>query len=98
MSSRYAPAVVLTLNETVWPLLTLMSVAKPWMLGSPAPPTSHSLAGLPGLEFSHTIGFTTGGSHGPAALVGRVAAIASSKPAKANASQTRGRRPEDRVA
>src|SRR4029453_14299485 len=34
-----------------------MSVAKPWMLGSPAPFTSHSLAGLPGSRFSATIRF-----------------------------------------
>ena len=32
--------------------------------------TSHSLGGLPGLEFSQTIGFVTGGSHGPAAAAG----------------------------
>src|SRR5436190_4896803 len=32
-----------------------MSVAKPWMEESPAPTMSHSLAGLPGLQFSATI-------------------------------------------
>src|SRR5581483_1501476 len=37
------------------------------MLGSPAPLMSHSLGGLPGFEFSHTMGLVTGGSHGPAA-------------------------------
>ena len=47
-----------------------MSVAKPWMLGSPEPLTSHSLAGLPGFEFSQTISFSIGTSHG-AAWAGR---------------------------
>src|SRR5688572_25279007 len=44
-----------------------MSVVKPWMFGSPAPETSHSLAGLPGFEFSQTISLATGASQGPAA-------------------------------
>ena len=48
---------MLTLNETVVPRFTLMSVAKPWMLGSPLPEMSHSLAGLPARQFSATIGF-----------------------------------------
>ena len=48
-------ASVLTLNWTVAPWSTLMSAAKPWMLASPAPATSHSLAGLPALQFSATI-------------------------------------------
>ena len=43
-----------------------MSVANPWMEALPEPTTSHWLAGLPGLEFSHTIGLT-GGSQGPIA-------------------------------
>lgn len=37
------------------------------MLSSPGPVMSHSEAGLPGLEFSQTTGFTTG-SHGPTAV------------------------------
>src|SRR5438046_1137526 len=67
MSRRYAVEGVTTLKWTVWPLFTLMSVANPWMLGSPAPLTSHSLAGLPGLEFSHAIGFVMGGPQAPCA-------------------------------
>src|SRR5215475_10570516 len=34
-----------------------MSVANPWMFGSPAPLTSHWLAGLPGMAFSAAISF-----------------------------------------
>src|ERR1700719_2989125 len=37
-----------------------MSEAKPWMVGSPAPLTSHSVDGLPGLEFSQTIALGVG--------------------------------------
>src|SRR5262245_14215699 len=33
-----------------------MSVAKPWMLASPAPSMSHSSGGFPGSAFSSTIG------------------------------------------
>ena len=44
-----------------------MSVAKPWIVLLPAPLTSHSLAGLPGLVFSHATGFVIGASHGAAA-------------------------------
>ena len=43
---------MLTLNETVSPRFTLMSVAKPWRLASPAPLMSHSPGGLPGRQFS----------------------------------------------
>jgi len=53
----YAAAGVLILKLTVVPTLTLMSVAKPWMLGSPAPETSHTLGSVPGSWFSHTIAF-----------------------------------------
>src|SRR5438477_271382 len=43
MSMRYVARVVsLTLKETVWPWLTLTSVANPWMLASPAPGPSHT--------------------------------------------------------
>src|SRR5215831_5720146 len=40
-------------------MLTLISVANPWMFGSPAsaPERSHSVAGFPGRAFSQTIGF-----------------------------------------
>ena len=43
-----------------------MSVAKPWMLESPAPEMSHSLAGFPVRQFSATIGLA-GAAHGPPA-------------------------------
>jgi len=52
----YVAAVVSILKSMLCPRLTLMSVANPWMLGSPAPSTSHSLAGLPGRQFSATTG------------------------------------------
>src|SRR5882672_3629287 len=51
------------LNEIVWPRSTLMSVANPWMLGSPQLLMSHSVAGLPGLQFSAMILFA-GAAHG----------------------------------
>src|SRR5262249_29984046 len=47
------------LNLIVPPWLTLMLVANPWMLGSPAPLMSHWLEGLPGSAFSATISFGT---------------------------------------
>ena len=47
--------VLFTLNETVSPWSTLMSVAKPCSAGSPAPVMSHSLEGLPGRQFSASI-------------------------------------------
>ena len=57
-----------------------MSVAKPWMLAEPAPLTSHSLGGLPGFEFSQTIGFAIGGSQGAACAVAGAAAKAAASP------------------
>src|ERR1700738_3812220 len=45
----------------------LMSVANPWMDGSPAPPTSQDVGGSPGCAFSHAIGLVTGGPQGPPA-------------------------------
>ena len=56
-----------TLKWTVWPWLTLMSVAKPWMVASPDPLMSHSVAGFPALVFSQAIGLVIGASHGAAA-------------------------------
>src|SRR5215468_6277990 len=52
MSMRDWAAGVLSLKKTVPLRLTLMSVAKPWMLASPAPLTSHCEEGLPGRQFS----------------------------------------------
>src|SRR5438034_3741683 len=63
MSRRYDVAFVLTLNVMVPPWFTLMSVANPWMVGSPAPLTSHSLGGLPASAFSHTTALDNGGEH-----------------------------------
>jgi hypothetical protein len=45
------------LKNTGWPAFTLMSVAKPWMFGEPAPTMYHSLKGLPSRQFSASIGF-----------------------------------------
>ena len=45
------------LNDTVSPWSTLISVANPWIDGSPTPVMSHSEAGLPGKQFSATIAF-----------------------------------------
>ena len=59
---------MLTLNCTVCPALTLMSVAKPWISQSPAPQiASHSDAGEPALLFSHAIAFSEHGSTAAAA-------------------------------
>ena len=61
-----------------------MSVAKPWMASLPDPLTSHSVAGLPGLVFSHATGLVIGASHGAAAAgdaaapSSRAAAVAAS--------------------
>ena len=62
-------AFVSTLKRTVWPWFTLMRVAKPWIEAAPAPLTSHWLWGVPGFEFSQTIGLATGGSQGAATAV-----------------------------
>jgi hypothetical protein len=48
---------VFTLKEIVLPRFTLMSVAKPWIVASPAPLMSHSEDGLPARQFSATIAF-----------------------------------------
>ena len=56
-----------TLKRTVWPWLTLMSVAKPWMLGVAGAADVPLRAGLPGFVFSHAIGLVIGASHGAAA-------------------------------
>ena len=42
------------------PGVTLMSVANPWIEASPAPVTSHTEAGVPGLLFSQTMGLIVG--------------------------------------
>src|SRR6185436_6313314 len=67
MSILNVGAVVSTLKWMVPPLLTLMSVANPWMVLSPLDwlnggdsgdgDRSHWLGGFPGKAFSQTIGF-----------------------------------------
>ena len=49
------------------PTLTLIFVAKPWMVESPSPATSQSDVGVPGLEFSHATGLVTGVAQGSVA-------------------------------
>ena len=66
----YAFAGVLILKDTVSPTFTLIAVAKPWIVESPAPLTCQSLGGSPGRLFSQAITLVTGGPHGPAALAG----------------------------
>ena len=57
---------VLILNFSVSPGLTLMSVANPCRVSSPAPLMSQTDCGVPGLLFSQAITFT-GATHGSAA-------------------------------
>src|SRR5438445_795609 len=74
MSIVYAVAGVLILNTTVLASLTLMSVAKPWIVASPASLVGmlHWLGGVPAWAFSHTIGLLISGSH---ATCGRLSII-----------------------
>src|SRR5215471_18595436 len=67
MSMWYDFAGVLILNDSVCPTSTLIEVAKPWIVGFPAPLTCQSLGGSPGSVFSQAITLVTGGPHGPAA-------------------------------
>src|SRR4051812_7346723 len=56
MSILYALlAELLILNWTAWPWSTLMSVANPWMVESPAPDTPQVLWGVPASWFSVTM-------------------------------------------
>ena len=48
---------VLILKDSVWPTFTLIDVANPWMVESPAPLICQSEGASPGSWFSHTIGF-----------------------------------------
>src|SRR5579875_1174894 len=88
MSIVYADASVEILKYSVWPMFTLMSVAKPWMVGSPTPVTSQTLSGVPGLEFSQTIGLLPG-PHGDVAAEAAGCAASSPPAAKAAAAHTR---------
>jgi hypothetical protein len=51
---RYLGESLAILKAIDSPMLTLMSVANPWMRGSPDPLMSHSVDGFPGLQFSAT--------------------------------------------
>src|SRR4051794_9249638 len=51
-------------------MLTLIDVAKPWIVESPAPVTCQSAGAVPASVFSQAITLTTGGPHGPAAAAG----------------------------
>src|SRR5215470_4300169 len=83
MSMWYDFAGVLILNDSVCATSTLIEVAKPWIVGLPAPLTCQSLGGSPGSVFSQAMTLVTGGPHGPAA-VGR--ALASNSKPKTTAS------------
>src|SRR5690242_20134199 len=67
----YAAAGVLILKDSVCPGITLIDVAKPWIVESPAPLTCQSLGGSPAKEFSHAITLVTGGPQAPAAAADR---------------------------
>src|ERR1700760_1961219 len=56
---------VLILKFSVSPGLTLIWVAKPWIVSSPSSSTCHSAGGTPSLEFSQTIGLVIGAAQGP---------------------------------
>ena len=63
----YEVAGVLILKLTVWPTLTLIEVAKPWIEASPTPSTCQSAGASPGLVFSQATLLTTGAAQGSAA-------------------------------
>src|ERR1700760_1310439 len=69
MSMWYFVDGVLILKVSVPPTLTLIEVAKPWMLLSPAPSICQFPGGSPGFEFSHAIGFVTGAAQGFVSVV-----------------------------
>ena len=77
----YKLAGVLILKNWVWPGVTLICVAKPWIEGSPAPFTCQSLGGSPGSVFSQAItlvphGVAVGVAVAVAVAVGVAVAIA----------------------
>src|ERR1700757_4602409 len=57
MSMWYFVDGVLILKFSVWPTFTLIDVAKPWIVESPAPLICQSVGASPGSWFSQTIGF-----------------------------------------
>ena len=73
----------LDLERIVWPTLTLIEVAKPWIEESPAPVTCQSAGGSPGREFSQATGLGTVGLQKVVAEAG-VATIPSTTVASAS--------------
>src|ERR1700753_249727 len=65
MRMLYLLALVLILKDSVSPGLTLIAVAKPWMLSSPISSISQSPGGSPSLVFSQATGFVTGSAQRP---------------------------------
>src|SRR5215813_5714811 len=66
MSMWYELAEVSILKCSVWPTLTLIDVAKPWIAASPAPLTCQSPGASPGNVFSQAMTLVIGGPHGSA--------------------------------
>src|SRR3954447_3255101 len=95
MSKWYELAVVLILKLTVSPGFTLIDVANPWIVWSPAPVICQSLVGSPCAVFSQAITLTTGGPQGPAAeaavLVTRGTSTVATSATAASAAMRRGR-------
>src|SRR5215831_6316376 len=83
MSMWNAAAVVETLKWTVSPAFTLICVANPWSVGSPAPLTSHVDCGVPARQFSAATGLAgdVHGSAAPARWLGATSPKAATKPA-----------------
>src|SRR5882672_742884 len=73
MSMWYELAGVLILKLIAWPRLTLIEVAKPWIVGSPTPATCQSEGGSPGFVFSQATLLVTGAVQGSAAEAGPLA-------------------------
>src|SRR6476660_6189693 len=75
MSMWYELAGVLILKDSIWPGVTLICVAKPWIEGSPAPFTCQSLGGSPGSVFSLAITLVTGVGVGVTVGVGVIVGV-----------------------
>src|SRR6478672_578107 len=94
MSMWYELDVVLILNCSVCPTLTLIDIANPRIDGSSGaigPP--QSLWGSPGNVFSHATGLTTGGPHGPAAAAWAAGTSQTASTTPRSTSHFRGTRP-----
>src|ERR1700744_885061 len=78
---------VLILKLSVPPTLTLIWVAKPWIVSSPIPSTCHFSGSTPGFEFSQATGFCTGTAQRPVS-----AAAAEVTPPPASVTKTKAAR------